>query len=220
MPSHLSSKLYLLYDEGHKKAIGELISVSANRINEWLKIWSASNDPQYMTDEVVKIMTHAKISTLSSLVSALHRSGWSPENTSLPTSFPTMNYTKIENIPSTDTPYMITLPQWDFSVAVSVSGSCSGSGSGSDEGSLCDDAIPCIGIDECSPLTLSLSSPEDISYMSIPDKSTKKLFDIEVGSPSDLENWFDIVERNFEDNICEDDKKLSLSSIYFETTSV
>jgi hypothetical protein len=70
---------------GHKKAIGELVAVSANRINEWLKIWSAAHEIQFMTEEVQEIMRNARTSSLSNLVSALHRAGWSSETIQVPT---------------------------------------------------------------------------------------------------------------------------------------
>jgi hypothetical protein len=70
---------------GHKKAIGELVAVSANRINEWLKIWSAAHEIQFMTEEVQEIMRNTRTSSLSNLVSALHRAGWSSETIQVPT---------------------------------------------------------------------------------------------------------------------------------------
>ena len=162
-----------------------------------------------MTEEVVKIMSHAKVSTLSSLVSALHRSGWSPENTLLPTSFPQMEYTKIENVPL-EASYSISLPPRDFS----------------DEGSLCDDfdnSCP-IGIDDCSPLTLSFSSDSYTSVVSEKSTTEKVIIsgdinvDLELGSPSDLDNWFDVVERKFQESNPGDEK--TNAAYFLEPTSV
>ena len=149
-----------------------------------------------MTEEVVKIMSHSKISTLSSLVSALHRSGWSPENTLLPTSFPAVKYTKVENIPH----------------SISRSSACTQNYHCSYEESFFDDFEDSrFAKVESSPFELS---PESTYSSSFPDD-----IDIELGlgSSHDIENWFDVVERNFEET---PDMKNNLSSPYIDSTVV
>lgn len=163
-----------------------------------------------MTEEVIKIMSHSKISTLSSLVSALHRSGWSPENTLLPTSFPTVKYTKIENIPIITPQSTAYNPNSDFT----------------DEGSSCDDfKIPGPGTLRDDQPSLYELSPESNYSSFFPDNLSGQLvcydgdadIELSLGSHSDIENWFDVVERNFEEN---SNTKNDLSTLYIDSTIV
>ena len=134
-----------------------------------------------MTDEVKKIMSHSKISTLSSLVSALHRSGWSPENTLLPTSFPAVKYTKVENIPL-KTPHVSAVAEkYHYSYEESFFDDFNNSG---------------FSRVESSPFDLS---PESIYSSSLPDENVDIDIELGLGLSQDIENWFDIVERNFEE---------------------
>ena len=68
------SERYINY-YGHKKAIGELLGVSTNRIGEWQRIWIAAT-VQYAEYENIKRIMENKENSLIILLQNLRTCGW------------------------------------------------------------------------------------------------------------------------------------------------